>query len=514
MLVSEPLSIRVHDFIENNGRVSLRDVYRGLDEKPERVSDHVRRLWRRGFLLRTRNPVYVFNTKGKGRAGVVGNTRAIYYYAVNNGVELPASFIDYKDRSKDGRNKEIESRAQKIIQFLREHSDEAHYSRDIVDTLEVKSSDIMSNGRRYERNGMIYIRGYQSHDQRSPFKKGFILTWIDQDLPRDQAIKEAFERTSKVLSENATSNSIHEKIRLIRDQLLTAKEILSFSYLRTILRCDVDKAKRALRRARQLYTDIKQVKIFGTFAYYYLDSMKPEDLKANIEMKKNYIRIRFGRENRIGHNWEAVVEWFIDKFTEGAEFLQQNHRRNIDPRRITLHLLKPVGERKQSAEVDRVWKVTPRLFSPTVTYVLECKYSVVTRRTLDDFIEVLRWSTDFGCDTENGREVMKGVIPVFGAGAYNPKENVVINGQKITLAQHASRMNIRLLRPSDFNSKLREKGIEKKVTVQKVCRVTKNEKDVRAILDEIWQNSSKASKILTNAIKRNANVFEFERTLN
>jgi hypothetical protein len=59
-----------------------------------------------------------------------------------------------------------------------------------------------------------------------------------------------------------------------------------------------------------------------------------------------------------------------------------------------------------------------------VTYVLECKYSVVTRRTLDDFIEVLRWSTDFGCDTENGREVKKGVIPVFGAGAYNPKKRL------------------------------------------------------------------------------------------
>ena len=114
---------------------------------------------------------------------------------------------------------------------------------------------------------MFFIRGYQSHDQRSPFKKGFILTWIDQEKPRDQAIREAFERTSRVLSENATSNSIHEKIRLIRDQLLTANELLSFSFLRTILKCDVDKAKRALRRAIQLYADIRQVKIFDKFAY-------------------------------------------------------------------------------------------------------------------------------------------------------------------------------------------------------------------------------------------------------
>ena len=299
----------------------------------------------------------------------------------------------------------------------------------------------------------------------------------------------------------------------IRDQLLTTNELLSTSYLRNILHCDIDQAKRTLRRARQLYPDIKQVKIFDKFAYYYLDSMRLEDLRANIEMKKNYIRIRFGRDNRIGHNWEAVVEWFIDKFTEGAEFQRQNHRRNIDPRRITLHLLKPVGGRKQSAEVDRVWKVTPGLFSPTVTYVLECKYSVVTRKALDDFIEVLKWSTDFGVDTENGREVKKGVIPVFGAGAYNPKEKVVIGGQKITLAQYASRMNIRLLRPADFNSKLREHGVEKKVTVQKICRVCKDEKDVRVVLDEIWNKPSKAQEVLGEAFNRNQTVFVFEKVL-
>ena len=95
----------------------------------------------------------------------------------------------------------------------------------------------------------------------------------------------------------------------------------------------------------------------------------------------------------------------------------------------------------------------------------------MTRKTLDDFIEVLKWSTDFGVDTENGREVKKGVIPVFGAGAYNSNEKVVVNGQKITLAQYASRMNIRLLRPADFNQKLREHGVDTKVTVQKICRV-------------------------------------------
>jgi 23S rRNA G2445 N2-methylase RlmL len=44
--------------------------------------------------------------------------------------------------------------------------------------------------------------------------------------------------------------------------------------------------------------------------------------------------------------------------------------------------------------------------------------------------------------------------PPYGScmhGTYNPKEKVVVNGQAITLAQYASRMNVKLLRPADFN---------------------------------------------------------------
>ncbi len=53
----------------------------------------------------------------------------------------------------------------------------------------------------------------------------------------------------------------------------------------------------------------------------------------------------------------------------------------------------------------------------------------------------------------------------------------------------------------------------KKVAVQKICRVSRNEKNVREALDEIWKNRSKASEILTNVIKRKNKVFEFEREI-
>jgi DNA-binding MarR family transcriptional regulator len=509
----ELLGKRVYGFLVSNGVSSLRDVYDALEEEPNRVDECLRRLWKKGFVLRTREPSFEFETCSRGRAGVSGYTRAINYYGVNNGDELPADFVKYDERKKDGRSRDVESKANRILDYLINIKEKAIYSNDIVKALGVKSCDIMANVRRFEKKGLVYVRGYQTHDGRSPFRKGFLLTFIDQDKPRDTSIREAFERTDKMLLENPTSNTIHERVRLIRDQLLTTNELLSLSYFKSILGCDVDSAKRALKRAGQLYSDIEQVKIFDRFTYYYLKSMKPEDLAANIEMKKNYIRVRFGRDNRIGHNWEACAEWFIDKFTEGAEFVSQNHRKTMDSRRITLHLLKQVGDRKQNAEVDRVWKVTPGLFSPTVTYVLECKWSIVTKKTLDEFLDVLKWSTDFGVDTENGRELKKGVVPVFAAGTYKTKELVVVNGKRISLAQYASRMNIKLLRPADFNDKLREHGVEKTTTVQKICKTCKDEKQTREVVEEIWNRPRDAKTIVVSGLSNNRNVFEFEQAL-
>ena len=178
-----------------------------------------------------------------------------------------------------------------------------------------------------------------------------------------------------------------------------------------------------------------------------------------------------------------------------------------------MHLMKSVGDRRMNAEVDRVWEVSPGLFSPPVTYVLECKWSIVTKRTLNNFIDVLRWSTDFGTGTENGREVKKGVIPVFGAGAFNPKGEVLASGKTMTLTEYAARMNIQLLEPGDVNSKLREHGVDRKVTVQKICRVCKDEKDVRSALDKIWHGPTESQEVIVEALHRNQRIFELEKAL-
>ena len=179
-----------------------------------------------------------------------------------------------------------------------------------------------------------------------------------------------------------------------------------------------------------------------------------------------------------------------------------------------MHLMKRVGGRKHNAEVDRVWSVTPGLFTQPITYVLECKWGLVRRRVVDDFLEVLRWSTEFGVNTSEGRQIKQGVVGVFAGSAYDPKERVKLKDQtEISLAAYAARINIQLLKAADFNEKLREIGVPKRVTVQGVCRTAKNEKEVRDILDLIWDKPNKSDEILTKTVGKNKDVYEFEKML-
>ncbi len=142
-------------------------------------------------------------------------------------------------------------------------------------------------------------------------------------------------------------------------------------------------------------------------------------------------------------------------FFRGAEFQTQEHRtRGMDPRRITLHLIKPIGDRRQNAEVDRVWTITPGLFAQPITYVLECKWGLVKKKDVDDFLEILRWSKEFGADTEQGRVVKQGIVGIFAGGAFNPRDKIRIKDEELTLPSYASRHNLQLLHASDFNKQL------------------------------------------------------------
>ena len=82
----------------------------------------MRRLWKKGFVLRTREPVYTFENWHKGRAGLVGNTRAVNRYVLNDS-DAGAVYVKYDERKKDGGSKGIVSKAKRILEFLEENKD-------------------------------------------------------------------------------------------------------------------------------------------------------------------------------------------------------------------------------------------------------------------------------------------------------------------------------------------------------------------------------------------------------
>jgi hypothetical protein len=173
-------------------------------------------------------------------------------------------------------------------------------------------------------------------------------------------------------------------------------------------------------------------------------------------------------------------------------------------RRITIHLLKSVGRRRRNAEVDRVWEVTQKLFADPVPYVLDCKWGLVRKEDFDDFLEVFTWSKEFGFDSMEGRQIKQGVIGVFTGKSFNPRENVHFqDGKQISLAAYAARMRIQFVKAADFNKQLRTKGIPKSASVQKICKISRNEKEVREILEKLWEEPNQSEKLLAKAIRKN-----------
>lgn len=498
-----------------------RDVVQATSLSEPAVWRALYNYWKEGLLLRTKEPIFEAIRTFRGRAGIRRNTRAYYLYVRSKGADSLQGahrFVRYSKKYLDVRGAREASKSNLVLNFLRTRPDRAFYSTDVAKALGnkgVKVRDVMSTVRRYEQRGMVYVRGYRSDDRQTPFKEGYLLTWIDSNKPREQAIEEAIKRTEVALAGKASTSPIVQRVHQIRDAIIEAsklRDLVSFTYFQSRLNCSEHEAEQAVRRALQLYPDLNEIKLFKAYNYYYHASMSDEDLKAAVAMKENFIRKTKGRANRIGHNWEAAVEWFIDKFTVGAEFRTQDHRyKNMDSRRITLHLLKGVGGRRQSAEVDRVWAVTPGPLLQPSTYVLECKWGLVSKRDIDDFFEVLRWSKDFGVDTPDGRAIKQGIIGVFAGGVFNPKEKVHIKDEAIDLPTYAGRMNIQLLKATDLNKRLRERGC--KISVEKICKLAADERDVREALDPIWGNPRNSDEVLSKLAERNKELYDFERML-
>jgi len=506
--------------------LSCREIVKRSGLSRSQVDNVLYRCWREGYVLRSRDAVYERERVFRGRAGASSHMLPYHLYMVKPESLDQATvdgrvFVGFSEEHLDPRGGGKISKAKRVLNFLEANPGRAFFSNEIVETLDkhgVRSRDVMGNVRRFERRGLVYVRGYKTDARQTPFQEGYLLTIIDKELPRDRAILDAVARTEEALAGKASSSPTMERMHRIRDMVLEhsqLRKLLSPAYIETELGCSKYEAEHALERMMQLYPDIKVVKLFDAYRYLYHSSLGDEDLAAVVAMKRNYLRIEKGAANRIGHNWEAVAEWFIDRTTTGARFWTQSHREGgMDQRRITIHLLRGVGGRRGAAEVDRVWEVTPGVFAPPITYVLSCKWVLVSKGHVDDFMEVLRWSKDFGVDTPDGREIKNGVMGVFAASAFNPNENVRLKDESsISLAQYAARRNLQLVTAADFNAKLRERGCLKEATVQKVCRAARDEAQVREALDAFWERPGDASGVLVELSRKNQDLFRFEKTL-
>jgi hypothetical protein len=504
---------------------TIREISKDTGLSRSQIGHSLMLAWRRGLILRTAKPVYEVERVNKGRGGVSHHVRPYHLYLrkghTQGNVEMDGlRFVPFSEEYLDPRGGGAISKASRVLGFLRDNPGEAFYSKEVAKRLvdeSVHIRDVMANVRRFEAQGLVYVRGYKTEDRETPFREGYLLTWLDPSKARETAIAEAVTRTEGKLDGVSAGSPLMERVMRVRDVVVEhsrLRRLVGFTYIHEKLSCTPDQAERAVRRAMELYPSLRDVKLFDAYRYYYHESLGGEELDAAVEMKRNYLRLAKGRANRIGHNWEAVAEWFIDRFTSGARFWTQNHREGgMDQRRINVHLLRGVGGRRNAAELDRVWEVTPGVFAPPVTYVLSCKWGIVSKKHVDDFLEVLRWSKDFGVDTPDGREMKQGIVGVFAAGAFDPRDHVEVKSEWISLPQYAARRNLQIVTASDFNGKLRERGCLKVVTVQKVCRTAKHEGEVREALDQIWKNPADGERALAELSNRNVELYSFEKML-
>jgi len=215
-------------------------------------------------------------------------------------------FVPYSDELQvDSRGHQgAESKVQIIRSFLEEHGDRAFYSKQVYEALKdrgIKKPDIMSSIRLLERRGIVYVRGYQTGEKVTPFKYGYLITRVDSSKPREAALREAVDRTTAALEGDFAISPIISRIHIIKDQIIASSHLRGLTSYQQIvekLECTEGEADQAIARALQLYPDLREVKIFNRWRYYYHTSLLEEDLKAALAMQENYIRVTKGRANR------------------------------------------------------------------------------------------------------------------------------------------------------------------------------------------------------------------------
>ncbi len=212
--------------------------------------------------------LYIINDQaGQGEENIGGETTIII-----DGHRFVKFHPEYSKRG----NRGSKSKAQRVLNFLKDNLDRAFYSTEIFNALKEKGvtmPDIMTTARRYERKGLLYVRGYQTHDSQSPFQEGYLITWIEQDGSGGLgALKQAVLRTNEALKDNASINPLVQRVLAIRNFVVSETElgrVTSVNQVKDTLKAATDtEAESAIMRAMQLYLSLKEVKLFDAYRYY------------------------------------------------------------------------------------------------------------------------------------------------------------------------------------------------------------------------------------------------------
>jgi len=520
---SETLRSQVMRLLDDGHLRSIRQIAQELSVTERAVHSAVCALYGRGGILRTEKPQAPESARKWERLP----PRHLWTISPDGEKSKFIGGVKYVAYTK----RNGKSLSQHIIDYVREHlRDRAAFTtqvrKDLEERLgvEVLQSMVMCILSKY-RHREVYLRGYQGAERMTPFEQGFAVTWLNPNLPREQALAEAKERTDRFLQDKQTTSPLFQRVHSIFDivtDVSLKRDIASQIFIMSELGCSRHQLELALRKTLEFYPTIKRVSIFGDehgeygYPHYYNEKLlSPEDLEAAVKAKEQYLMKVKTSDERKGHALEGVVWWSLEKFRR-ARFLPQKHRtEGMHPYRHTLHLIKPVRRRKKSAEIDGVWESRePAVLcnNEEVTNLLEVKFNLIRRDDVEDLLDIARFSKEFGADDRHGRVIRNGVVLWMAGAAIDNKASILVGNDYLTVASFASRLGIKFIPVSQINEQLQRHGWEK-ASVKAICRVAKDAHEAMGTLDEIWAHPKKAKEILAKYAEQNKSILEQERML-
>jgi hypothetical protein len=98
----------------------------------------------------------------------------------------------------------------------------------------------------------VYRRGYQRGDGTiTPFEKGYVLTWLSIDSDRERALREAVERTERLLQDVDPCSPMLQRVRKVYDavtDMSLRRDICSSVCLMNVLGCTPHQVEEAIKR--------------------------------------------------------------------------------------------------------------------------------------------------------------------------------------------------------------------------------------------------------------------------